>query len=130
MNLKFEALKACMFILIGAFLCSRFLPKPEPQKAESKQEKVAKCKATIIKRENADGSKDEITEFLAESSQKQEVKSESKQVKKNGVGLFKDEVLYKRKVIEDIKLFGLEFDTDAIFKASKDKADAGVMIEF
>lgn len=125
MNLKLEALKACIFVLIGAFLCNQFSPKPEAPKAEIKQEQSAKCKASIIKRENKDGSKDEIISFDSESAQKQEVKIESKPVKKNGLGLFKDQLIYKRKIFETNVL-----DFNALIKADKNKADIGVMIEW
>lgn len=69
MNLKIELFKGCIFILIGAYLCARFMPTPKPE-VVVKQEQSQKCVAKFIKRQNPDGSKDEIMEFLAESSQK------------------------------------------------------------
>ena len=125
MNLSLELFKGCIFMLIGAYLCALYAPKPEAPKAEIKQEQAAKCKATITKRQNADGSKDEITEFLAENTQKQEVKIESKPVKKNGLGLFKDELIYKRKIFETSVI-----DFNALIKADKNKADLGVLLEW
>jgi len=68
MNLKVEFLKALVFVLIGAFLGQKFSPKPPP----AKQAQTSKCVATIKKTTNPDGSVDEVTQFLAENSQRQE----------------------------------------------------------
>lgn len=118
MNLSLELFKACIFMLIGAYLCKQFEPKPEAPKALQAQV----CKASIKKRTNPDGSIDEVTEFLASQSQ-----SSGEQVakKKNGVGLFRDELIYKRKVYE-LK----NIDINGLVKITKDRADLGVMIDF
>lgn len=75
-DFKFELFKGLVFVAVGAYLGQRFAP--EDKKPEIKQEQTAKCKAIITKRQNADGSHDEVTEFLSESSQKQEVISKVK----------------------------------------------------
>ena len=93
------------------------------------KEQTSVCKATITKHINKDGSVDEVQEFLAQHNEKREVEV-SKPIKRNGVGLFKDEFLYKRKVYEDIKIFGFNLDIGAIAKTSKDKVDFGVIIEW
>jgi hypothetical protein len=134
MNLKIEALKACIFMLIGAFLFSNYAPKPEPPKLpEVKQEQQQACKATISKRTNPDGSIDEVAEFLATNSQSQALKAKTDNTPKpklNGFGAFEDELLLKRKVLQNVQLFGLDFDTDIMLKADRDSAKAGVMIEW
>jgi len=75
MNLKLEALKACIFMLTGAFLCSRFMPKQqEPAPPIIKQEQASKCIANINKHTNLDGSSDVSLSFEADSSQAHEIK--------------------------------------------------------
>lgn len=134
MNLKIEALKALVFVLLGAFLGARYAPKPEPPKQpEIAQQQQQACKAVIKKRTNADGSVDEIAEFLSANSQSQSVKpseASAPKVKKNGVGAFENEIILKRKVLSDVKLFGFEFDADVMLKADRDSQKAGVMIEW
>lgn len=104
-------------------------PKLEISKS---QEQVQKCKATITKRENLDGSKDEITEFLVENYQKQNqsIKETKKENKKNSLGLFKDELIYKRKIYEDINIFGFEFDLGIVTKTNTNKIEFGFNIDF
>jgi len=89
-DLKFEVLKGLAFVAIGAFLCAKFSPSPvapELPKTEIKQEQIGKCKATVTKRTNADGSHDEITEFLAQSQQKQDIVADAKKEKNHTIGL-------------------------------------------
>jgi hypothetical protein len=134
MNLKIELLKALFFTTLGAFLYSNYAPKPEsPNLPALEQKQVQECKATIKKRTNPDGSVDEIAEFLATNSQSQKAKpldNEKPKVKLNGLGLFENEIVLKRKVLQDVKLFGYNFDTDIMLKADRDEAKAGVMIEW
>jgi hypothetical protein len=62
----------CIIALIAAH---KFIPKPAPQvpAALLKQEQVANCRAIVTKRTNKDGSVDEIAEFIAANTQKQQI---------------------------------------------------------
>lgn len=134
MNLKVEALKALLFTLLGAFLFANYSPKPEPPKLpEVQQQQSQACKATIKKRTNPDGSIDEVAEFLAANSQSQALKAtpdNTPKPKLNGLGAFENELILKRKVLQDVKLFGFNFDADVMLKADRDSQKAGVMIEW
>ena len=123
MSLSLDVLKYCIIMLIGAYLGARFSPEPE-QTAIIQQIQASKCKATITKRQNADGSHDEITEFLSESKQTQEVQSK-KISHKNGLGLFKDEAFYSRKLLETDSL-----DLGAMIKQGKNETKLGIIINF
>jgi len=67
-------MKGCIFMLIGAFLCTHYAPTPKPEVQQVSQVQTSKCKVVTTKRQNGD----EITEFLAENSQKQEIKVNEK----------------------------------------------------
>lgn len=126
-NLKLELFKACIFMLIGAFLCKQFEPKQEVKEVSQSQE--SECKVIVKKVTKPDGTIDEVTEFLAKNSQKQVIK-----VKKNKylAGLkyeydFKDqqkayELSLGRKVTDNLSLV-FSYNT-------KQVAGIGVMVEF
>lgn len=124
MNLKIEALKACIFILIGAFLCNKYAPKPAPE-VIVKQEQNSKCKAVITKRQNADGSIDEVTEFLSENSQKSELKVEQAKSKKNSLFYYDKELAYSRKIFETKVI-----DFEGAIKLEKDQTKLGIGISW
>ena len=106
MNIKIEILKACIFMLIGAFLCKHFNPSPKPQEPKIEQKQSSKCIATIKKITKPDGSIDEVTEFLSENSQDQKIKSQdSKPVHQYGIGLFNDKSLMVEARIGSMPLF-------------------------
>lgn len=73
MNLKIELFKGCIFILIGAYLFSRFQPDPKLPEVKVVQEQAAKCKAVVRKETKPDGTKTEEVVFESDVSQKQEV---------------------------------------------------------
>jgi hypothetical protein len=58
--------------IIMLFLAYKFMPKPATPPTVS-QSQAGKCIATLTKRTNKDGSVDEVTQFLSENSQKQQV---------------------------------------------------------
>ena len=134
--MRTNILLSISFLLAGLLLGFKLFYKEQVEQPKLEisqvQEQVQKCKATITKRENKDGSKDEITEFLVESSQKQsqQVAIETKKIKKNTVGLFQDGLHYNRKIYEDINLLGFEFDVGASMHANKDKASFGISVDF
>lgn len=74
-NLKLELFKACIFILIGVFLCKQFAPQPKSSsnQPEISQVQMSDCQVIVKKVTKPDGSVDEVTEFLSSSKQKQEV---------------------------------------------------------
>lgn len=67
MNIKIELFKACIFMLIGAYLCKQFEPKLEPQ--SPKIEQSQKCVAIVKKVTAKDGTVTESTEIASESKQ-------------------------------------------------------------
>ena len=73
MNLKLEALKGCIFILIGAYLCS-ILHKPKVPEVQVKQEQS--CETVLTKTTDKNGIVTEKVVFKA--SQAQEVKPTAK----------------------------------------------------
>jgi hypothetical protein len=71
--MKIEIAKACIFILIGAYLFNRFSPEPKLPEVKVVQEQAAKCKAVVKKETKPDGTKTEEVVFESDVSQKQEV---------------------------------------------------------
>ena len=132
MKLSFEVIKdfslAFLGIFIGFQLFSDHKPKDPPPSPIQAQENT--CVATITKKKNPDGSVDEVTQFLAKNSQSQSMPAVKIPVKLNSVGLFRDEINYKRKVYQDLNLLGFKFDLGFMVKANKDRADGGVNIDF
>lgn len=130
MDLKLNGLIFIIGIACGYYIFDKFNNKePNIITKEVIKEQISICKTTITKHTNKDGSIDEVQEFLSQHNEKKELEN-LKQSKKNGLGLFKDELIYKRKVYEDIKIFGLDLDIGAIAKLNKNKADLGVIIEW
>lgn len=128
--MKIEILKALGFALVGAFLWAQFAPEKVVEKdAPLKMTQVVEqeCKAVITKRVNPDGSVDEVTEFIARNSSKQEVGK--KPVKKYSLGLsreydFKNQVdAYELKVGRQIN------DSLGVFFSYNTKQVAGVGVE-
>lgn len=105
MSLKLELLKGLVFMVIGAYLAANYSPKP-PAVVLPVQKAI--CKAVIKKTIKPDGTVDEVTEFLAESSQKQSaVKPEP------GDNLFfiADQKSVESLIRLDHLLLGLGYDT-------------------
>jgi hypothetical protein len=101
-NLKLELLKACIFILIGAYLCKRFQPETSPNQPVISQKQEQQCKVIIKKVTKPDGTINEVTEILSSQSQKQEVK------------------------IKPVKLYGLGLKREYDFKQQKDAYEASI----
>lgn len=77
--MKIEILKACIFMLIGAYLCARFMPdKPAQVITQIEVKEVEKKSGTITRKiiEKTDGTKqiDEVETYLSDRS------SESKRI--------------------------------------------------
>lgn len=89
MNLKIELLKGCIFILIGAYLCARFMPEPKPEvkyvQVEKEQKSGKITKRTIVK---PDGTQqiDEVNEYLSNRSSDVSI-SQKPAVKKHMVAI-------------------------------------------
>ena len=60
-------------MLIGAYLCARFMPEPKLPEVKVVQAQAAKCKAVARKETKPDGTKTEEIVFESEVAQKQEV---------------------------------------------------------
>lgn len=127
MNLKLEVAKACIFMLIGAFLCKTLLPSPKPQEAAKvQQEQKQDCKVIVKKIVKPDGTVSEETSVVASSSQKQEVVAEKPKDKKHSAILLKDQLSYSYKYI-DTKIVALS----PILQYRKDNSfHLGVKIDF
>ena len=87
--MKIEILKGCIFILIGAYLCARFMPEPSPEIKYIKQEVEVKS-GKVIKRTQLkpDGTHqiDEVHEYLSNRQSNVSV-SQKPAAKKNMVAL-------------------------------------------
>lgn len=128
MNLKIEALKACIFILIGAYLFSRFQPESNSNQPviSQKQEQSSNCKAVVKTVTAKDGTKTEEMSFEAASEQKQELLAEKPKEKKHSVLLLKDQASYSYKYIQTKVL-----DLSPLVQARKDQSvHLGIKIDF
>lgn len=89
MNIKIELFKSCIFMLIGAFICARFMPQSKPD--IQIVEKILEKKSGIVTRKivkKQDGSEqiDEVENYL--SSRESDVSIIQKQPdKKNEIAL-------------------------------------------
>lgn len=88
-KLVVELLKACIFILVGAYLFSKFSPAPKQQEqAKIAQDQRQKCEVVVRKITKPDGSVVETTKIEAEASQSQKVEvNSSGQKAKYAIGL-------------------------------------------
>ena len=115
-------------MLIGAFLCARFMPNPKPDvpPIAIKQDQSAKCIASLKKHTNADGSVDESFDFQGESKQSQELVLPIKPEFNHSISLLNDELSYSYKYIKTNK-----FELSPLGQIRKDKSlHAGVQINF
>jgi hypothetical protein len=73
--MKIEILKACIFILIGAYLCKRFQPETssnQPVISQVEVKEIEKKSGTVVRKivEKPDGTKqiDEVETYLSDKS--------------------------------------------------------------
>lgn len=78
MNLTIELSKACIFILIGAFLCKHFSKDTKVDQPNVVQIQKAECIAKITRTVSKDGSKVEVSEVVSNSDQLQSVITQEK----------------------------------------------------
>jgi hypothetical protein len=72
--MKLEILKGCIFILIGAYLCKRFLPDSSPNQPVVSQSQSQDCKIVIKKEIKPDGTVSRTTELFSSQASNQVVK--------------------------------------------------------
>lgn len=133
MNIKNELIKVCIFMLLGAYLCTVFIKKDVKQpEITQKQEQKQDCKVIVKKITKPDGSVDEITEFLASSEQKQEQKVEPKKVNKYFVGLSREYNFKNQKEGYELHLGRKITDNLGVFFSynSEQTAGLGVRLDF
>lgn len=89
MNIKTEALKAIVFIIIGAVLWAKFQPKDSPKQPEISQAQGQNQECKIVTKivTSKDGSKVETTEVVAKNTQSQEQKILQVEPRKNALFL-------------------------------------------
>jgi hypothetical protein len=75
--MKLEILKGCIFILVGAYLCARFMPEPSSNQPVVSQSQSQDCKIVVKKEIKPDGSVSETTELFSSQASNQVVKPQS-----------------------------------------------------
>jgi hypothetical protein len=127
--MKIEIVKACIFILIGAYLCARFMPvdKVEPVVTQSQGQE---CKVIVKKVTKPDGTIDEVTEFLSSQSQKQEVKAKPRKL--YGLGLKREYDFKQQKDAYEASISRSVSDSlDVVFSYNSEQvAGVGVVVRF
>ena len=127
-SLWIELAKACIFMLIGAFLCSHFKTSDEPATLPAiAQQQASKCfvkKSSVIA---PDGTKTESLEFQAESQQAQEIKPTSNSSMGLGIALFSSKAIQLRyELNKNFSLIGRLQDLTDI----KSTKELGIEIRF
>lgn len=127
MNLKLELSKACIFILIGAFLFSHFKKDPKPLDLPAvAQNQSQACKAVSTKVTDKNGKVTESVSFEAVSNQEQKISVSQKPEFNHSAILLQDQLSYSYKYIKNDM-----FELSPLVQVRKDKSfHGGIQINF
>lgn len=105
MNIKIELFKACIFMLIGAFLCAHFMPNSTPPPPQVAQEQKSECKIRVVKETKPDGSIKESFDVVADQNQKQEIKLPTNSKPSYGIAAYSDKSIGAELRLGSLPLF-------------------------